>query len=242
MQRGDMLHCKNARDRDITPIHIINRGISVPFQSFIPYHVPEACIPVFYPVCRRSAALLHDRRQGVFVSDIAADVIDSNPSSKRRRAPRSPLSPLALAVGSFGIGTGEFVIMGLLPEVADTFGVTTPEAGHVISAYALGVVVGAPIIAVLAAKMARRTLLLLMMAIFAAGNISERDGPTFESLRSSAFHHRPAARRLFRRRSACGRLHGARPSPRACCRPSHARPHYCHPHRHADRDLPRPGF
>ena len=49
---------------------------------------------------------------------------------------------LALAVGSFGIGTGEFAIMGLLPDVAATFGVTTAEAGYVISAYALGVVVG----------------------------------------------------------------------------------------------------
>ncbi|WP_244441461.1 MULTISPECIES: MFS transporter [Rhizobium] len=97
------------------------------------------------------------------------------------------LVTLALAVGSFGIGTGEFVIMGLLPEVANTFGVTTPEAGHVISAYALGVVVGAPIIAVLAAKMARRTLLLLMMAIFAAGNISSAFAPTFESFTALRF-------------------------------------------------------
>src|ERR1700757_1209245 len=58
----------------------------------------------------------------------------------------------ALGVGSFAIGTGEFVIMGLLPEVARDLGVTIPQAGHVITAYALGVVIGAPVLAVLAAQ------------------------------------------------------------------------------------------
>ncbi|EJC78558.1 arabinose efflux permease family protein [Rhizobium leguminosarum bv. trifolii WSM2297] len=91
------------------------------------------------------------------------------------------LVQLALACGGFGIGTGEFAIMGLLPNVADTFSVTTPQAGYVISAYALGVVIGAPVIAVLAAKMARRTLLLTLMLIFAAGNIFSAMAPTFET-------------------------------------------------------------
>lgn len=91
------------------------------------------------------------------------------------------LIELALAVGSFGIGTGEFAIMGLLPNVAQEFNVTTPEAGYAISAYALGVVVGAPIIAVMAAKLARQTLLLLLMAIFAVGNAVSAIAPTFES-------------------------------------------------------------
>lgn len=91
------------------------------------------------------------------------------------------LIELALAVGSFGIGTGEFAIMGLLPNVAQEFNVTTPEAGYAISAYALGVVVGAPIIAVLAAKLARQTLLLLLMAVFAVGNAVSAVAPTFES-------------------------------------------------------------
>jgi len=71
---------------------------------------------------------------------------------------------LALGVGGFSIGTGEFVIMGLLPEVARDIGVTIPEAGHVISAYALGVVVGAPALAVLAAGWGRRALLIALMA------------------------------------------------------------------------------
>lgn len=121
------------------------------------------------------------------MSDIAVEALDTQTALEAPSRTAIALVTLALAVGSFGIGTGEFVIMGLLPNVADTFGVTTPEAGHVISAYALGVVVGAPIIAVLAAKMARRTLLLLMMAIFAAGNISSAFAPTFESFTALRF-------------------------------------------------------
>jgi DHA1 family inner membrane transport protein len=82
------------------------------------------------------------------------------------------LAEVALAVGGFGIGTGEFGIMGLLPDVAGDIGVSVPLAGHVISAYALGVVVGAPVIAVLAVRVPRRMLLLALMTAFAAGNIA----------------------------------------------------------------------
>ncbi|MBY5536045.1 MFS transporter [Rhizobium leguminosarum] len=121
------------------------------------------------------------------MSEIAANIsVDSRNSidSQDEALPSAmtvALVQLALACGGFGIGTGEFAIMGLLPNVAQTFSVTTPQAGYVISAYALGVVVGAPVIAVLAAKMARRTLLLTLMLIFAAGNISSAMAPTFES-------------------------------------------------------------
>lgn len=111
-------------------------------------------------------------------------VIDSHEPQSVADTPSSTavgLVMLALAMGGFGIGTGEFVIMGLLPNVADTFRVTTPEAGYVISAYALGVVIGAPVIAVLSAKLARRTLLLLLMTVFAAGNIMSAVAPTFAS-------------------------------------------------------------
>lgn len=55
-----------------------------------------------------------------------------------------PLALLALAIGAFGIGTTEFVIMGVLPQVAGDFGVTIPTAGWLVSGYALGVVIGAP--------------------------------------------------------------------------------------------------
>jgi DHA1 family inner membrane transport protein len=116
------------------------------------------------------------------VSQVALnDSIDVSPVAEAPSPTAIALVQLALACGGFGIGTGEFAIMGLLPNVADTFSVTTPQAGYVISAYALGVVVGAPIIAVLAAKMARRTLLLLVMGIFAIGNILSAIAPTFET-------------------------------------------------------------
>lgn len=88
---------------------------------------------------------------------------------------------LALACGGFGIGTGEFAIMGLLPDVAATFAVTTPQAGYVISAYALGVVVGAPLIAIAGAKSSRRSLLLILMTVFAIGNLASALAPDFLS-------------------------------------------------------------
>jgi DHA1 family inner membrane transport protein len=89
---------------------------------------------------------------------------------------------LALGVGGFAIGTGEFVIMGLLPEVARDIDVSIPQAGHVISAYALGVVIGAPLLAVLAAGWSRRTLLIALMAVFAAGNFASALAPGYLSL------------------------------------------------------------
>jgi MFS transporter, DHA1 family, inner membrane transport protein len=106
----------------------------------------------------------------------------------RPLAERQALTPLsillieiALAVGGFGIGTGEFVIMGLLPDVARTFDVSIPMAGYVISAYALGVVIGAPIIAILSARLSRRILLLGLMGVFAVGNILSAMAPDFWS-------------------------------------------------------------
>ena len=88
----------------------------------------------------------------------------------------------ALGVGGFAIGTGEFVIMGLLPEVAKDLGVTIPQAGHVISAYALGVVIGAPVLAVLAANWPRRALLIALMALFALGNFASALAPGYVTM------------------------------------------------------------
>jgi MFS transporter, DHA1 family, inner membrane transport protein len=86
---------------------------------------------------------------------------------------------LALAMGGFAIGTTEFATMSLLPHFAVSLGIDAPTAGHVISAYALGVVVGAPVIAVLAARMSRRILLILLMAMFAFGNGLNAIAPTY---------------------------------------------------------------
>ena len=89
---------------------------------------------------------------------------------------------LALAVGGFGIGTGEFAVMGLLPNLAGDLAISIPTAGHVISAYALGVVIGAPLIAVIAARWPRHRLLMALMACFAAGNFASAAAPGYGSL------------------------------------------------------------
>ncbi|MUM02169.1 MFS transporter [Mycolicibacterium sp. CBMA 334] len=92
------------------------------------------------------------------------------------------LAVFALALGGFGIGTTEFVAMGLLPDIAASFGITEPTAGHVISAYALGVVIGAPVIAALTARWPRKTLLLTLMAVFTLGNVASMLAPTYLTL------------------------------------------------------------
>ncbi|MFE3269852.1 MULTISPECIES: MFS transporter [unclassified Streptomyces] len=81
-----------------------------------------------------------------------------------------PLALLALAVGAFGIGTTEFVMMGLLPDVADDLHISLPAAGHLVSAYALGVVIGAPLLAAATARLSRRKVLIGLMVLFVAGN------------------------------------------------------------------------
>ncbi|QWT18809.1 MFS transporter [Bacillus sp. NP157] len=82
----------------------------------------------------------------------------------------SRLPLLALAVAAFAIGTTEFVIMGLLPEVASDLHVGIPAAGMLVSGYALGVAVGAPLLAALTAKLERKRALLLLMGLFIVGN------------------------------------------------------------------------
>jgi DHA1 family inner membrane transport protein len=89
---------------------------------------------------------------------------------------------IALGLGGFAIGTTEFVTMGVLPQVADGIGVSIPAAGHLISAYALGVVVGAPVIAFFGAKLPRRALLLALMAAYALFNALSAIAPGYETL------------------------------------------------------------
>ncbi|MBR7827301.1 MFS transporter [Actinospica sp. MGRD01-02] len=86
---------------------------------------------------------------------------------------------LALAVGGFAIGTGEFVMMGLLPQVASDLSVSIPRAGQLISVYALGVVVGAPLLTAASVRFRRKTVLLVLMSWFAAGNLLSAAAPTF---------------------------------------------------------------
>ncbi|MFI8100199.1 MFS transporter [Streptomyces sp. NPDC086023] len=90
-----------------------------------------------------------------------------------------PLALLALAIGAFGIGTTEFVIMGLLPEVAADFGVTIPAAGLLVTGYALGVVAGAPLMTALGTRVPRKRMLMLLMGLFVAGNLLSALAPAF---------------------------------------------------------------
>ena len=93
----------------------------------------------------------------------------------------------SLAMGGFAIGTTEFASMSLLPFFAADLHIDEPTAGHAISAYALGVVLGAPLIAVLGAKFARRTQLLALMAVFALGNALTALAPGFGSMVAARF-------------------------------------------------------
>ncbi len=97
------------------------------------------------------------------------------------------LAVLALAMGGFAIGTTEFVTMGLLPQVAEGVDVSIPTGGHLISAYAVGVVVGAPLIAFFGAKWPRRGLLIALMAAYAVFNAASALAGSFELLMASRF-------------------------------------------------------
>ncbi|MGX9227775.1 MFS transporter [Streptomyces albus] len=90
-----------------------------------------------------------------------------------------PLALLALAVGAFGIGTTEFVIMGLLPEVAADFGVSVPTAGYLASGYAVGVLLGAPVFAILGTRIPHKRMLMLLMGLFVLGNLISAVAPVF---------------------------------------------------------------
>jgi DHA1 family inner membrane transport protein len=81
-----------------------------------------------------------------------------------------PIALFALAIAAFGIGTTEFVMMGVLPQASADFGVSIPSAGYLITGYALGVVVGAPLLTVSAVRLPRKTLLMALMGLFALGN------------------------------------------------------------------------
>jgi MFS transporter, DHA1 family, inner membrane transport protein len=100
---------------------------------------------------------------------------------------RIALAILSLAIGGFGIGTTEFAMMGLLPNVADGVHVSIPEAGHLISSYALGVVVGAPLLAAVAARLPRKRLVLGLMVLFTLGNLSSYFAPDYGWLLVSRF-------------------------------------------------------
>ena len=93
----------------------------------------------------------------------------------------------ALALGGFGVGTTEFASMGLLPFIAEDLDASIPSLGHSISLYALGVVVGAPLITSLTARVERKRLLLGLMVAFTAGNVLSAAAPSLEWLYVARF-------------------------------------------------------
>lgn len=90
-----------------------------------------------------------------------------------------PLALLALAIGAFGIGTTEFVVTGLLPDISHDFGVSIPTGGLLVTGYALGVLFGAPLMTVLGTRVPRKRMLMLLMGLFVVGNLLSALAPSF---------------------------------------------------------------
>src|SRR3954447_8213720 len=105
----------------------------------------------------------------------------------RSRTTPFGLSLFALAMGGFAIGTTEFMVMGLLPQVSDGVAVSIPTGGHLVSASAVGVVVGAPVLAFLGARLPRRGLLVALMVAFAAANAMSAVAASYGLLLFSRF-------------------------------------------------------
>ena len=93
-----------------------------------------------------------------------------------------PLALLALTISAFAIGTTEFVIVGLIPTIAGDLGVDLPSAGLLVSLYALGVAIGAPLLTALTGRVPRKALLLSLMVLFTIGNLLAWKAPGYEAL------------------------------------------------------------
>lgn len=92
------------------------------------------------------------------------------------------LAIFAMAIGTFAIGIGEFVMMGLLPDVGNSFATTSQQTGHLVSLYALGVVVGAPLITIVFARVPKKLLLIVLMMVYAFSNVASANATSFEQL------------------------------------------------------------
>ncbi|WP_233233513.1 MFS transporter [Bordetella sp. LUAb4] len=109
-----------------------------------------------------------------------SDLPSSNASPRTERSSAFPL--FALAVGAFGIGTTEFSPMGLLPVIAEGVHVSIPSAGMLVSAYAIGVMLGAPLMTLALSRWSRRTALIILMSIFTVGNLLSAMAPGYYTL------------------------------------------------------------
>lgn len=93
-----------------------------------------------------------------------------------------PIALLALTLSAFAIGTTEFVIVGLIPTMAADLNVSLPSAGLLVSLYALGVAIGAPVLTALTSKMNRKHVLLAVMGLFVVGNLLAWQAPGYNTL------------------------------------------------------------
>jgi DHA1 family inner membrane transport protein len=132
-------------------------------------------------ICHFAAVQHNNERMETIVPTDAAPIAAA--VSPRHRA----LILAALTLGGFAIGTSEFSSMGLMPEMVKSFGVTEPQVGHIISMYALGVVVGAPLLAIIGGNLSRRTLLLVLMGFYALGNLASASAPDYVSMMLARF-------------------------------------------------------
>ena len=118
----------------------------------------------------------------------------SHPSTPRPTTPQAPLPAgrlrlviLAMSLGAFAIGTTEFASMGLLPQIARDLEVSIPQAGMLITLYALGVVIGAPLVTIAAVRLPRARLLMLLIALIGVGNLLSAMAPDFTILAAARF-------------------------------------------------------
>ena len=152
-----------------------------------------------------------------------------------------PVGLIALAIGGFGIGLTEFVIMGLLPEVAADFGVSEAAAGWLISGYALAVVVGALGLTAAVTRFPRKPVLLGLLVLFIAGNLRLGARPRLRVDDGRPHRRRPLPRRVLRHRRGGRRRHG-RPDQEGRRHRDHVhRPHRRQRARRAVRHPARPG-
>lgn len=122
-----------------------------------------------------------------------------------------PLALLALTIGAFAIGTTEFVIVGTVPTIAEQLAISLPSAGLLVSIYALGVAIGAPVLTALTGRMPRKQLLLALMVLFTAGNLLAWQAPGYGTLIVARLLTGGAWRILFYRLNDCHQ-HGAKES------------------------------
>ena len=114
-----------------------------------------------------------------------------------------PLAVWALVIGAFAMGADEFIVAGVVQEIATALGVTIGDVGHLESVYALGVAIGAPVFAALGTRFGRRSMLLATTAVFLAGNPVSRSAPTMpRSCPAGSCRPPPTARSWASRRSS----------------------------------------